>query len=163
VTMKKTVGPSTLRFIAICALALLPQCAKAQDCFIRLYGNNNVNYLEVTVDTRAIGSNEVLEYVSFEVTLDVKGTEKKASFDFTDNDHRFLRSGQAYQRYIAPFPSGIGLQAWIVAGDCQYSRVLSWLKSDTGSPIRLDRKPLRRGHPPDPSRVLGKMPPPFWP
>jgi len=36
-----------------------------------------VNYLEVTVDTRAIGSNEVLENVSFEVTLDVKGTEKK--------------------------------------------------------------------------------------
>src|SRR4029077_3799459 len=38
---------------AICALALtVPEFARAQDCFIRLYGNMNANYLEVTVDTR---------------------------------------------------------------------------------------------------------------
>ena len=123
----------------------------------------NVNYLEVTVDTRGIGSNEVLEDVSFDVTLNVKDTDKKASFDFTDNDHRFLSAGQVYQRHVAPFPSGIGLQAWIVEGDCQYRRVLSWAKSDTGVVNRLDRKPLRKSHPHKPSRVIGKVPPQFWP
>jgi len=149
---------------AICTLALtVPEFARAQDCFIRLNGNMNVNYLEVTVDTRGIGSNEVLEDVSFDVTLNVRDTDKKTSFDFTDNDHRFLSAGRVYQRYVAPFPSGIGLQAWIVAGDCQYKRVLSWAKSDVGFANRLDRKPLRNSHPPEPSRVIGKVPPQFWP
>ena len=149
---------------AICTLALtVPEFARTQDCFIRLNGNVNVNYLEVTVDTRDIGSNEVLEDVSFDVTLNVKDTDKRASFDFTDDEHRFLSAGRVYQRYVAPFPSGIGLQAWIVAGDCQYRRVLSWAKSDTGLVNRLDRKPLRKSHPPEPSRVIGKAPPQFWP
>ncbi len=160
---ERSLAPSILRLIAICSLALLPEFAEAQDCFIRLYGNMNVNYLEVTVDTRGIGSNEVLENVSFDVTVNVKGTDKKASFDFTNDDHRFLSAGQVYRRYVAPFPSGIGLQAWTVAGNCEYSRVLSWTKSDTGRVNRRDRKPLRNGHPPDPSGVLGKVPPQFWP
>jgi hypothetical protein len=128
-----------------------------------LYANDNVNYLEVTVDTRGIRSNEVLENVSFDITLNVKGTDKKASFDFTDNDRRFLWAGRVYQRYVAPFPSGIGLQAWIVAGNCEYSRVLSWAKSDTGRVNRRDRQPIRKSHPPEPSRVLGKVPPRFSP
>jgi hypothetical protein len=141
----------------------VPDFARAQDCFIRLDGNMNVNYLEVTVDTRGMGSNEVLEDVSFDVTLNVKGTDRKASFDFTDNDYRFLSAGRAYQRYVAPFPSGIGLQAWIVSGDCQYRRVLSWAKSDTGLVNRVDRKPLRNSHPPERSIVIGKVPPQLWP
>jgi hypothetical protein len=149
---------------AICALALsVPTFANAQDCFIRLYPNFNMNYLEVTVDTRALGSNEVLENVAFEVTLNVKGTEKKASFDFTDDDHHFLLAGRVYQRSVAPFSSGIGLHTEIVAGNCAYSRVLSWAKSDTGSAKRRDRQPLRASHPPEPSRVLGKIPPRLWP
>jgi hypothetical protein len=159
-TERKTCGS-----LGLCVLLFLlgARSAKAQDCFIRLYGNMNVDYVEVTVDTRSLGSNEILENVSFDVTLDVKGTERKASFDFTDDGHRVLKSGLVYQRYVAPFPYGIGLHAWIVAGNCQYSRVLSWSGSDTGTVARSDRKPLRKGHPPEPSRVLGKLPPRFWP
>jgi hypothetical protein len=51
---EKSLAPSILRLIAICSLALLPEFVKAQDCFIRLYANDNVNYLEVTVDTRGM-------------------------------------------------------------------------------------------------------------
>jgi hypothetical protein len=161
-TIERLLG--ILRFGFVCALLVtLTEFAKAQDCFIRLYGNNNVNYLEVTVDTRGLEPNEILENVSFEITLNVKGTDQKASFDFTDDEHRFLKGGLVYQRYVAPFPSGIGLQTWIVAGDCEYSKMLSWSKSDTGRTTRRDRKALRNGHPPDPSRMLGKVPPRFWP
>jgi hypothetical protein len=150
---------------AICAFALtVPECARAQDCFVRIYGYNP-DYLEVTVDTRGIGSDVFLENVSFDVTLRIKGTDKKATFDFTDNDHRSLWAGRVYQRYVPPFPSGIGLQVEIVGGNCEYSKVLSWAKSDSimGRANNRERKPLRRSHPPAPERVLGKVPPRSWP
>src|ERR1700730_7890567 len=106
--MRRSLGPSILW--VICALALtIPECARAQDCYVRIYGYND-DYLEATVDTRSMGSDQFLENVSFEVTLRMKGTDKKATFDFTDTDNRSLRAGRVYQRYIAPFPSGIPIQ-----------------------------------------------------
>jgi hypothetical protein len=158
-------GTSILNCSAICALILtVPEFARAQDCYTRIDGNNP-DYLEVTVDTHGIGSNVFLENVSFDVTLRIKGTDKKATFDFTDNDHRSLWAGRVYQRYVPPFPSGIGLQVEIVGGKCEYSKVLSRAKSDSimGRANNRERKPLRRSHPPKSGKVLGKVPPRFWP
>jgi hypothetical protein len=150
---------------AICALVLLgvPQYARAQDCYVRIYPYND-DYLEATVDTRSMGPNLFLENVSFEVTLRIKGTDKKATFDFTDADHRSLWAGQVYQRAIAPFPSGIPIQVEVGEGSCEYSRVLSWAKSDSfmGGANNRERKLLRSNHPPAPGRVLGKVPPRAW-
>jgi hypothetical protein len=111
-----------------------------------------------------MGSNLFLENVSFEVTLRVKGTDKKATFDFTDTDHRSLWAGQVYQRYIAPFPSGIPIQVEVGEGSCEYSKVLSWAKSDSfvGRANNRERKLLRSNHPPAPGRVLGRVPPRSW-
>jgi len=112
-----------------------------------------------------MGSNLFLENVSFEVTLIIKGTDQKAVFDFTDTDHRSLWSGRVYQRYIAPFPSGIPLQVEVGAGSCEYSNVLSWAKSASflGGANKRERKLLRSNHPPAPGRVLGRVPPRSWP
>jgi len=163
-TIQRLLGTRILRFGAVCALVLtVPEFARPQDGYTRVYGNNP-DYLEVTVDTHGIGSNIVLENVSFDITFRVKGTDKKTSYDFTDGDHRFLLPGQVYQRYIAfPFPSGMGLQVQIDAGTVQYSKVLSWAKSDTGGANTRERKPIRKSHPPEPGRILGKVPPRFWP
>jgi hypothetical protein len=153
-----------LNWSVMCALALtVPEFARAQDCYVRIYGYND-DYLEATVDTRAMGSNLFLENVSFEVTLRIKGTDKKAIFDFTDTDHRSLWAGLVYQRYIAPFPSGIPIQVEVGAGSCEYSKVLSWAKSDsfTGRANNRERKLLRSNHPPAPGRVLGRVPPRSW-
>jgi hypothetical protein len=131
---------------AACALVLtVPEPARAQDCYVGIYGYNH-DYLAATVDTRAMGSNLFLENVSFEVTLRIKGTDQKAVFEFTDNDHRSLWSGRVYQRYIAPFPSGIPLQVEVGPGSCEYSRVLSWEKSNSlvNSANNRERKPLRK-------------------
>ncbi len=58
---------------AICALALtVPEFARAQDCYVRIYGYND-DYLEATVDTRSMESSLFLENVSFEVTLRIEG------------------------------------------------------------------------------------------
>jgi len=149
---------------AICTLALtVPECARAQDCYVRIYGYND-DYLEATVDTRSMGSSLFLENVSFEVTLSIKWTDKKAIFDFTDSDHRSLWAGRVYQRYVAPFPSGIPIQVEVGAGSCEYSKVLAWAKSDSlvSRANNRERKPLRRNHPPAPGRVLGKVPPRSW-
>jgi hypothetical protein len=149
-------------FILNCAICILPfivpECTRAQDCYVRIYGYND-DYLEATVDTRGMGSNLFLENVAFEVTLNIKGTDKKAIFDFTD-DHHPLWAGQVYQRYVAPFPSGIPIQVEVGAGSCEYSKVLSWAKSDSlmGRANNRERKPLRSNHPPAPGRVLGKVP-----
>lgn len=162
-TMRSSLGLSILS--ALCALVLTgaPDFARAQDCYVRIYGYND-DYLEATVDTRAIGSNLLLENVSFEVTLRIKGTDKKATFDFTDTDHRSLRAGQMYQRYIAPFPSGIPVQVEVGEGSCEYSKVLPWAKSDSfmGGANNRERKSLRSNHPPAPGRVLGRVPPRSW-
>jgi hypothetical protein len=149
---------------AICTLALtVPECARAQDCYVGIYGYNH-DYLAATVDTRGMGSNLFLENVSFEVTLHIKGTGQKAVFEFTDTDHRSLWSGRVYQGYIAPFPSGIPLQVEVGPGSCEYSRVLSWAKSDSlmSRANNREREPLRSNHPPAPGRVLGKVPPRSW-
>jgi len=161
---QRLLGTWILRFSAICALVLtVPEFGRAQDCFTRIDGNNP-DYLEVTVDTHGIGSNVILENVSFDVTFRVRGTDKKTSYDFTDDDHRSLWAGQVYRRYVSvPFPSGIGLQVQIVAGNFEYSKVLSWAKSDTRRANSREHKPIRESHPPEPGRVLGKVPPRFWP
>lgn len=147
---------------ALCALvvAFVPDSARAQDCYVRIYGNNH-DYLAATVDTRNMGSNLFLENVSFEVTLRINETDKKATFSFTDTDHRSLWTGLVYQRYIAPFPSGIPIQVEVGQGSCEYSRVVSWAKSDSlmGGANNRERKLLRSNHPPAPGRVLGKIPP----
>ena len=154
-----------LRFSAVCALVLtVPSVARAGGCFVRVYGNNP-DYLEVTVDTRGVGPIVVLANVSFDVTFLLRRTETKTSYDFTDDDHRFLEPEQVYRRYVPlPFPSGSGLQVEIVAGNCEYSKVLLWEKSDTARTNSRERRPIRNSHPPpDPARVLGKVPPRFWP
>src|SRR5882762_5058174 len=153
------------RFSAICALVLtVPNFARAEGCFVRIYGNNP-DYLEVTVDTHGVGPIVVLANVSFDVTFLLRRTDTKTSYDFTDDDHRFLEAGQVYRRYVPlPYPSGIGLQIEIVAGNCEYSKVLLWEKSDTTKTNSRERKPTRKSHPPpDPATVLGKVPPRFWP
>ena len=162
-TVHRSLGP--LIFSVTCALVrtVVPEFARAQDCYVRIYRYND-DYLEATVDTRGMGSNLFLENVSFEVTLRMNGTDKKATFDFTDNDHRSLWAGRVYQRYIAPFPSGIPLQVEVGAGSCEYSKVLSWTKSASlmGGANNRERKLLRSNHPPAPGRVLGKVPPRSW-
>jgi hypothetical protein len=162
-TVHRSLG--SLIFSVVCALVLTvgPEFARAQDCYVRGYVYNN-NYLEATVDTRGMGSNLFLENVSFEVTLRIKGTDKKAIFDFTDTDHRSLWAGRVYQRYVAPFPSGIPIQVEVGAGSCEYSKVLSWAKSASlmGVANNRERKLLRSNHPPAPGRVLGKVPPRSW-
>jgi len=162
-TVHRSVMPSILSSICALVLTAVPEFARAQDCYVRIYGYND-DYLEATVDTRDTGSNLFLENVSFEVTLRIKGTDKKATFDFTDNDHRSLWAGRVYQRYIAPFPSGIPLQVEVGAGSCEYTKVPSWAKSDSlmGGANNRERKPLRSNHPPAPGRVLGKVPPRTW-
>jgi hypothetical protein len=149
---------------AACALVLtVPEPARAQDCYVGIYGYNH-DYLAATVDTRAKESNLLLENVSCEVTLRIKGTDQKAVFEFTDNDHRSLWSGRVYQRHIAPFPSGIPLPVEVGPGSCEYSRVLSWEKSNSlvNSANNRERKPLRSNHPAAPGTVLGKVPSRSW-
>jgi hypothetical protein len=162
-TVHRSLGPSLLGAICALVLTVVPECARAQDCYVGIYGYNH-DYLAATVDTRPMGSNLFLENVSFEVTLRIKGTDKKAIFDFTDNNHRSLWAGRVYQRYIAPFPSGIPLQVEVGAGSCEYSKVLSWAKSVSlmGGANNRERKLLRSNHPPAPGRVLGKVPPRSW-
>ena len=161
-TVHRSLGPFILT--AMCALAptVGPELARAQDCYVRIAYNDD--YLEATVDTRNMGPDLFLENVSFEVTLRIKGTDKKATFDFTDTDHRSLSAGQVYQRYIAPLPSGIPIQVEVGAGSCEYSKVLSWAKSDSliSGANNREHKLLRSNHPPDPGRVLGRVPPRSW-
>jgi len=160
--MRRSLGPSVLWVICTLALAV-PECARSQDCYVGIYGYNH-DYLAATADTRAMGANLFLENVSFEITLRIKGTDKKAIFDFTDTDHRSLCAGQVYQRYIAPFPSGIPIQVEVGEGSCEYRKVLPWAKSDSlmGGANNRERKVLRSNHPPAPGRVLGKVPPRAW-
>ncbi len=164
-TIQRLLGNCILRSSALCALILtVPELARAEGCFARIYGNNP-DYLEVTVDTHSMGPIVVLANVSFDVTFLLRRTATKTSYEFTDDGDRFLEAGQVYRRYVAlPFPSGIGLQVEIVAGNCAYSKVLLWEKSDTAKTNNRERKPMRKSHPPpDPARVLGKVPPRFWP
>jgi|SRR5882762_366285 len=163
--IQRLLGTCILRFTAICALVItVTNFARAEACFVRVYGNNP-GYLEVTVDTHGMGPIVVLANVSFDVTFLFRRTDTKTSYDFTDDDHRFLEAGRVYRRYVPlPFPSGVGLQVEIVAGDCEYSKVLLWEKSDTARTNSRERKPIRKSHPPpDPATVLGKVPPRFWP
>jgi len=76
-TIQRLLGTWILRFGAVCALVLtVPEFARPQDGYTRVYGNNP-DYLEVTVDTHGIGSNVVLENVSFDITFRVKGDGQK--------------------------------------------------------------------------------------
>jgi hypothetical protein len=164
-TIQRLLGTCLLRISAISALVLtVPDFARAAGCFVRVYGNNP-DYLEVTVDTHGMGPIAVLANVSFDVTFLLRRTDTKTSYDFTDDSHRFLEAGQVYRRYVPlPYPSGIGLQIEIVAGNCEYSKVLLWEKSDTPRANSRERRPIRNSHPPpDPAIVLGKVPPRFWP
>jgi hypothetical protein len=161
-TTHRLLGACILNCSAICALVLtVPEFARAQDCFTRI-DVNNPDYLEVTVDTHGIGSNVFLENVSFDITFRVRGTDKKTSYDFTGDDLRSLAAEQVYRRYLH-LPSGIGLQVQIVAGNFEYSKVVSGAKSDAGTPNSRERKPIRRSHPPEPGKVVGDVPPRFWP
>lgn len=106
-TINRSLGPFFLGAICTLVLTIVPEFAGAQDCHVRIYSYND-DYLEATVDTRARGSNLVLENVSFEVNLRIKEKDQKVAFDFTNADL------------------------------------------------------LRSNHPPDPGRVVGKVPPRSW-
>ena len=89
-TIQRLSGTCLLRISAISALVLtVPNFAGAGGCFVRVYGNNP-DYLEVTVDTHGVGPIVVLANVSFDVTFLLRRTDTKTSYDFTDDDHRFL-------------------------------------------------------------------------
>jgi len=162
-TVRGSLGPFIFSVTCALVLTVVPEFGRAQDCYVGIYGYNH-DYVAATVDTRDMGSNLFLENVSFEVTLRMKGTDQKVTFEFTDTVHRSLWAGRVYQRYIAPFPSGIPLQVEVGAGSCEYSKVLSWTKSASlmGGANNRERKLLRSNHPPAPGRVLGKVPPRSW-
>jgi hypothetical protein len=150
--------PSIKRRIALLLLVTaLPAYARAQECFTRLYAENQ-DYVEATVDTHGIESNVYLMDVQIEVTFNFSGKQQTSKWDFTDRETRYLNGDEVYRRYFR-VPENMGSAPRIVAGSFTFLKQVKGATAQAPSKDDRPRKPLNPGTPPSGGRVIGETPP----